>query len=465
MNLLRERLKRICPTLYRAMEPSWEKVASWGFSIPPSLGSYNSLPHFRNIEEHLERLLIPSSVSEDSAELAIPLSALELYLLLASIVFHDVGRIQGDTNHAYASCDLILQRYAELGIPSFEMACSLARISLYHDPVRKPSASAKSGVPASMSTAEDERLAARSELRDVTIEPFGRARELYVATLLTLADHLDCSAMRAEPSYARGDDIIGVKGAFRRMVVGSYYERQTRCVKTCVHNPSASMHLTEEEYSDLSKFSVAVKGFEKTPSSVLEEKMNEGSETRCALYTIMEIQPATIRNLFNYVLVGDCRLDRKADQVPQPWPEDFLLAIVLSDLGINRRFLKWVRNDLMEMGLPMDDWLIEFKDRTYDDQGNEQEEPVFSDPFKTAVAGAMVDLSSQAFGRALFSYQALADRLREPNVDLVRLAVRRLKMKPENHFNSLQFDVHAYPDSWELQWRQPKANAVKTGPL
>ena len=451
MNLLRERLKRLCPTLYQALEPSWEKAANWGFSIPPSLGSYNSIPHFRNIEEHLERLLIPSGRPEDSAELAVPLSALELYLLLASIVFHDVGRTQGDANHAYASSDLILQHYAELGILSFEMGCSLSRISLYHDPIWKTNR--QSIADSTMPPPDEQRRQARGNLRDVTIEPYGRARELYVATLLTLADHLDCSAVRAEPAYARRDDIIGVKGAFRRMVVGSYYERETMCLKTCVHNPWLSMPTASKARSGLSSFEFQDTTLLNTPSSVVQKDMQLDSSTKCDLYNAMEIQPERARKLFDSVLARTCRLERKKDVVPEPWPEDFLLATVLSDLRTNRAFLKSVKNDLKEMGLPMDDWLIEFKDRTYDDKGNEQEEPVFSEPFKTAVASAMVELSSHAFGRALFSYQTLADRLREPQVDIVRLAVRRLKNNPATHFLNRPFDVYAYPDSWELRGR------------
>src|SRR5262249_7666593 len=141
----------------------------------------------------------------------IRLSTLELYLLLAAVLFHDYGRVHGDTDHATASARELTQHFPTLGIPNRELALSLSRIALYHDPIT------------SKDDAEQKKVSipqAKRALRDVRIEPFGTASELRVGTLLALADHMDGSVRRAVPEYVQPDDVVGFKGAFRRMVSG-----------------------------------------------------------------------------------------------------------------------------------------------------------------------------------------------------------------------------------------------------
>ena len=223
MTTLRQRLQRDCPELYAALIRSWEIAhKEWLPAVIPSEGSYNSLPHFTNIEHHLDSLL---DAAGDGAATALQLSKLELYLLLASVLFHDFGRVYGDTDHAAASARVLPERFMALGIPSVELAWSLSRIARYHDPLTQQD---KSDPHRKRLTFERTKKA----LRDVRIEPYGTARELYVGTLLALGDHMDGSVSRAMPRYIWGDEEIGFKGAFRRLVSGTGYDPATYTLKT-----------------------------------------------------------------------------------------------------------------------------------------------------------------------------------------------------------------------------------------
>src|SRR5688500_6267629 len=133
MPSLRTCLQVDSPELYAALLRSWEIAQKeWLPSVIPSEGSYNSLPHFANIEHHLDSLL---GAAADSPATTLRLSRLETYLLLAAVLFHDFGRVCGDTDHAAASARMLPQQFTALGIPTLELAMSLARIALYHDPL------------------------------------------------------------------------------------------------------------------------------------------------------------------------------------------------------------------------------------------------------------------------------------------------------------------------------------------
>jgi len=361
MNLLRQRLLKECPELHAALENSWNVANDkWLASIPTSAGSYNSGPHFRNIEGHLERLLVPWNVEGKNQDWVVKLSPLELYLLLAGVLFHDYGRVRGNENHARASQELLPIHYAWLGIPSQELAESVGRIALYHDPVEVPSKEKKSKREAQIKLTqsapdaegkemrkkleeEDKKAilasiqAAREALSDVTIEPYGRARELHIATLLALGDHLDASTQRTEPYFIRSDIDIEFKGAFRRMVVGSRFDPDTQCIKTCLRDPGKA----SKENSALSSFWIShthggkEESFsDEAQARVAEEDANQPLHEENAggptpqdgnnlndLYDEMEIEPKKRRKLFSKALQGILQLERKKNR-DVGWPAD-----------------------------------------------------------------------------------------------------------------------------------------------
>jgi hypothetical protein len=151
-----------------------------------------------------------------------------------------------------------------------------------------------------------------------------------------------------------------------------------------------------------------------------------------------------------------------------PWPTDYLLAVVLHDLRNNRSFLNDVRDDLKDIGLPVDDWLVEYHGKTYNHSGLREEEPVFrTDDFKKLVAEHMEELSRYGFAHSGFTYEVLADSLRTDDVPLVKLAVQQL-VRDEGHyidndgipqlaFSKKSLQLRALPETWQLRMKKASA--------
>lgn len=450
MPRLRQLLQSGAPELFAALTRSWEIAQKdWLPAISPSEGSYNSQPHFANVERHLEELLASSS---ESAAVTLRLSNLEVYLLLASVLFHDYGRVHGNVDHAKGSAQALMEQFAAFGIPSAGLAASLARIALYHDPL----SAADKRIPAAARQTKIIRI--RQTLRTVRIEPYGPARELYVAVLLALADHMDGSILRAVPPHIISNDVVGIKGAFRRLVSGTSYDSATCTLKTCLNgfdrasdeNPGAFdyRHL----YRHFLRWQSSSKNSANQPpaKTAIPPAASGASKRNCPLFRDLvsnccDFSPGsdyfTPSKMFYLCLAGQgghqarYMIERKIlrDKVtnekrptPTIWPADYLLAIVLNDIRTNRGFLKNIKEDLYEMGLPIDDWLVEFNSEVYDADGNRVSEPMLPVGLLQRVAAAMWELRLRLFGSGILSYEVLADSLRMENVALVRLAVQRI---------------------------------------
>lgn len=402
MGFLRDRLKVEAPALFAAFERSWETAqAEWLPAIAASEGSYNSYPHFRNVENHLDELA--AATAGASLHAAIRLTPLEIYLLLASVLFHDFGRVHGDEDHAYASAENLRRHWSHLGIPSAVVAGSLARIAIYHDPVRKK---ASDGDPRS----QVER--ARSSLCEITIEPYGLARELSIATLLALADHLDGSVRRTLPDYVQGAATTGFKGAFRRLVSGATYDTATQCIKTSLI-PVEHYHTPDTLEKEANDAFVSVEG---------KSQCHDPKWRDCPLFPSYFGFGRTSR--FTSAREGRVFLKRTARE--GEWPADYVLGIVLLDLENNRRFLGQIKRDLYEMGLPVANWFVTHRNECYDSWGNWQVEETLSLEFFERLVGSMWTLSRLVLRSGAFSYETLADAMRESQIELVQRAVRRV---------------------------------------
>jgi len=216
IGLLRSRLREAHPALYRHFERSWEiALDAWLPAIGVNLGSLNSYPHLRNIENHLDQIL-QSFESLPNTAYTERLSPMEIYMLLSVVLFHDFGRTQSDTKEAGHNAQKLLRDwYAHLGIPSLEIARSLGRICAFHHP------------------SEDEPypVLARN-LSEIVIDPYGKVREPFLAALLTLADHMDAAFTRTLPLYVAGPEEIDPVGLFRRHILGVYVDPFARLVRT-----------------------------------------------------------------------------------------------------------------------------------------------------------------------------------------------------------------------------------------
>ena len=460
MPSLRQRLQLESAELYAAFLRSWEIAGKeWLPAVPPSEGSYNSLPHFTNVEHHLEALL---GAAAESPATTLRLSTLEIYLLLASVLFHDFGRVYVDAEHAAASARKLPEHFTALGIPTVEIASSLARIALYHDPL------------AARDKSDDEsrnrkKMRTRKALRDVRFDPFGTARELYVATLLALADHMDGSVQRAVPRYVMPDDEVGFKGAFRRLVSGTGYDPATCTLKTCLNGFEEASDEKPGSFDFKNLYCNFIRWDRNTPAMAnrapvyaeIPAKERAPADRSCPLYDQMirtccpDLSMAKPSKMFHLCLASSKTKTEKSyaikrketsvvgtnEKLPKrgAWPADYLLAVALNDLRVNRRFLiEEIKDDLYEMGLPVDDWFVEFDSEVYDESGQLVSEPTLPVELLERVAREMWQLCLRLLGGGLMSYEVLADSLRMENVALVRLAVGRIKQRASAKFTSAQ---------------------------
>jgi hypothetical protein len=81
---------------------------------------------------------------------------------------------------------------------------------------------------------------------------------------------------------------------------------------------------------------------------------------------------------------------------------------------------------LAAVGLPLRSWMVEHRARLFDHNRKPAHEPAFSQQYLERVAEAMWVLSTRIFGEGIFSYEELADFVREPIVERVKGAARRV---------------------------------------
>lgn len=495
---LRKRLNTSAPDLDAALTRSWYIAENeWLPALGAALDSFNSYPHLRNVEHYLDALTTnpPADEQEAVPMLRIELTPVEIYVLLTAALLHDVGRTKGEP-HGYYSGELIENQYADLGIPSRELAQSIARVAAFHDKLEMAYIERQAG---------DWQYPA-PEYRKV-VDPHGPIRERILACLLRLADYLDSTLTRVMPVYLRSLDEIKVVGAFRRIVSGVEVDHEAKMICTvlgdipteapaedvfvfeghedCVwrnlalglHERKRATQLARGVKKKLKSMKLlTLRTLEGQVLEVLSRHMRSrkrrswdeepGPREPKALASILECVPLVKEMIGTLAMEGEepekCRkfeavdwlLARRAVKIKEKkrnkhvqtqaapkredahrkWHPRRVLAIVLSDVLKNARALFSVRSDLSAVGIPLHAWLIAGHERLFNLWGEETFEPIFTRQYLKDVAAAMWELSVHVFGQSFFTYQNLADALRDPDVDRVRRAVRRIGivMRPDD---------------------------------
>lgn len=197
MSTLRDILREQAPELHQALETSWQIAEhDWIPTLRMEGESHAGGPHLRGVEEWMDRL----------AEACRPrwsvhgnqpfgLNPMEVYILLASTLFHDIGRgrLKGtkeEPPHGEVSRAILDEHWAQLGIVDGRISHEIGLICEYH-------------------TVKD--LAWRHH--DVTqIHPWGMVHTEALAALLTLADELDTAYTRAAPAYMKDKRLSLISG-------------------------------------------------------------------------------------------------------------------------------------------------------------------------------------------------------------------------------------------------------------
>jgi len=414
---VRDQLRTEDPFLHEALERSW-RIAheNWLPAIGTSHGSHNAYPHLHNMELRLNDLAEAFGGGERRP--AFRLSPAEKYLLLAAILFHDIGRGSKKPehkDHAFGSFNLLMEgtadRWATYGIPDRSLARIIAKLALHHAPADRDS------TDESRNARRDNRLSER------TVDPFGRVRETGLLAVLVLLDHLDTSYIRVIPPEFG----TGPKG-FRRCVHGVGIEVESRLV--C----SVLAGFDDEESEDDARR-------EGPPAERALDHYALGRPYKNEEQAILQAVAAGTRPP---ILSDDLVYGQK-------------VAVVQGDLESHRKALRDNHALLYAMGITLDDWLLEFEEHLFDSGGSEVWEPIFDPSYLRRVASEMWKLSGQVFGRAIFTYDTLAAAVREPDVTRIRQAVKRLSVLtddlPLTSCESEESEARGALEAHDLWWR------------
>lgn len=93
---LRHRLAETDSRLYEGLLECWRRADEWLSALGLSHDSSNSYPHLRNVEHHLDHVVSLLEANGDSGGYGLRFSGAELWLLLAGVLFHDIGRLKRD---------------------------------------------------------------------------------------------------------------------------------------------------------------------------------------------------------------------------------------------------------------------------------------------------------------------------------------------------------------------------------
>ena len=192
MNRLRDVLAQQEPSLHQSLLASWEIAEhDWIPTLRMEGESHAGAPHLHSVEEWMDRLAeaCRSRWSKHSSS-PFGLNAMEIYILLASALFHDIGRghprgQKDQPPHGTWSRRIVGEHWAQLGIVNARIAHEIGLICEYHtDPALK------------------------WHHHDVTlIHPWGMVHTEALAAVLTLADELDTAYTRAVPPYMKDKEL------------------------------------------------------------------------------------------------------------------------------------------------------------------------------------------------------------------------------------------------------------------
>jgi hypothetical protein len=486
--ILRSRLRQSAPALYAAFERSWTIAqGEWLQAIGPNLGSINSYTHLRNVENHLDQIVLRFETLQNTT-FTERLSGFELYMLLSAVLFHDFGRTQRQTGTPGHGAQAQLEKkYVYLGIPSWEIARSLGKICAFHDPWK-----------------ETKREDMAKNLHTTVIDPYGRTREAFLAALLTLADHMDGAFTRALPYYVAETDEIEAVGWFRRAVRGVYVDPDARLVRTVLvtnGQPAAQSNgsfraagreiyvgssagpvrtmsvadgglasesvrrcaeVNEERNQDWRDLVNAAGGgwhnmvakwqqyglfHDVERLEELDEQLENliasiPSEVNCdgvirQLKTWHNARPAGLLRgcsvlhwfqALDLIRVKTMEDDHHKEKGRLTFPKTFPIAIVLGNVRESSEALDEIKELLANCGINLDAWVLERGGHLFSRRDREVFEPIFDKMYLKRTAKGMWKLSARIFGQSRFSYEDLGAEIGDPATERVRRSVRRISV-------------------------------------
>ncbi len=376
MKTMETELQQLNNELYTMYQRSMEyAIFKWLPHIAPSNGSYNSYPHIRGVMRHIDRLLYGNEENEFS------LNGSELYILLCSVLLHDIGRGEfkqlGQNevcDHGLNSYDIIMAHWGRLGLLTEKAAEIIADICQAHT---------------SKDRMEFEKLHTRYYIDQFSLAEPVRGRLL--GALLFLGDRMDNTFTRTDASFFKEPQ--GIVGKYRSRIADVILDRQYKMIR-----------------------------------EVLDKNCMEAAD----LDGIQKLQG----DLKQYLLHTSLKESRgnRSDKA--------LVYVIAKDAMDNEQAVALIKDELNIMGMPVKKWLIEcdehlFHIRNRKDQGGNTIidsvyalEPIINLDYCLEVLQGICMLSGGIFARRYFQYSELVNFLREEesNTYKVKCAVRRLSL-------------------------------------
>jgi hypothetical protein len=231
---LRDVLRTADGELSECLERMWTRAhLDWLPLLAFDEGSHTGLPHLRDVERNADRM-VPDSVKQR-------LAPAEVFLLLASVLLHDIGKIYVEgPEHADVSAKCIRENWAELGLPDERIARHCATLAQAHVH-RTPG---EAGLANTMFTA---------------LAPYGGLRLPFLAAVLRLADEADSTWTRTARLHIlkRMRQEEPPRKAFRRLVDE---------VQFCLPGECIVLHTSED--LDLNSHDTAVEKLDDASSTL-----------------------------------------------------------------------------------------------------------------------------------------------------------------------------------------------------
>jgi len=303
-----------------------EEVAinRWYPGISAKNGSTNSYPHVQGVIQQLSLVVY-------HPQCAVVLTDAELYLLLTSILLHDIGKVETNDDHGRTSQELIQSHWAELKIENEQMQHIIQTICLLHD--RK--------VP------EFEKVYQQLPV-DEYIDRYGKVRPRLLGALLYLGDHMD-------NSYTRTMTEEFTKH-FRRNVLGVHFQPEQQLITTVIDPGMFFSAQTEKQK--------LVQQAAKKDAGQSDTEKDKEAKGKVPLHPKCEKCLLTGVGALGKYLESDPNLQKTDAKVEAHLDADSI-CYLLGDTFDNDACLRNICNELYVLGMPIKKWMIECKGQLF----------------------------------------------------------------------------------------------------
>lgn len=223
------------PILFSKLENIKQRgLDEWVPLLSFDRGSHGGYPHLLNVERNANKI-VPDSIK-------LEFSAGEIFLLLASIFLHDIGRFatKSGQKHSEKSREIIQECWAQLGLPDEKFAFYCSVIAYFH------------GEKSINTKRENVR-----EYYMASLEPYGLLRIPFLTSIVRLADEAENCWTRSLQEYLfkriKETGIPLIK-AVRRLIEDVEFSHHGECI--ILHLPKIKLVelAAKSEPNDLSTF-------------------------------------------------------------------------------------------------------------------------------------------------------------------------------------------------------------------